>query len=51
MKSRWAGDEAAGSERAIDVQINRLCRKIEPDPANPIYLQTARGKGYILHTD
>jgi two-component system, OmpR family, phosphate regulon response regulator OmpR len=46
-----AGDESTGSERAIDVQINRLRRKIEPDPANPIYLQTVRGKGYILHTD
>ena len=40
-----------GSERAIDVQINRLRRKIENDPANPVYLQTVRGKGYILYTD
>ena len=46
-----AGNESAGSERAIDVQINRLRRKFEPDPANPIYLQTVRGKGYILYTD
>jgi two-component system phosphate regulon response regulator OmpR len=46
-----ASDEATGSERAIDVQINRLRRKIETDPANPVYLQTVRGKGYILHTD
>jgi two-component system, OmpR family, phosphate regulon response regulator OmpR len=46
-----AGDEATGSERAIDVQINRLRRKIETDPANPVYLQTVRGKGYILYTD
>lgn len=46
-----AGDDATGSERAIDVQINRLRRKIETDPANPVYLQTVRGKGYILHTD
>ena len=46
-----AGDDSTGSERAIDVQINRLRRKIEPDPANPIYLQTVRGKGYILLTD
>ncbi len=36
------------SERAIDVQINRLRRKIERDPANPIYLQTVRGIGYRL---
>jgi two-component system, OmpR family, phosphate regulon response regulator OmpR len=46
-----AGDDATGNERAIDVQINRLRRKIENDPANPVYLQTVRGKGYILHTD
>jgi two-component system, OmpR family, phosphate regulon response regulator OmpR len=47
-----AGDDSSGSsERAIDVQINRLRRKIETDPANPVYLQTVRGKGYILHTD
>lgn len=39
------------SERAIDVQINRLRRKIEADPRNPIYLQTVRGAGYILRTD
>jgi len=46
-----AGDDATGSERAIDVQINRLRRKIETDPTNPVYLQTVRGKGYILYTD
>jgi two-component system phosphate regulon response regulator OmpR len=46
-----AADESTYSERAIDVQINRLRRKIEDDPSNPVYLQTVRGKGYILHTD
>ncbi len=46
-----AADESTGSERAIDVQINRLRRKIEADPSNPVYLQTVRGKGYILYTD
>ncbi len=40
-----------GSERAVDVQINRLRQKIETDPSNPIYLQTVRGKGYKLHID
>jgi len=39
------------SERAVDVQINRLRRKIEADPANPAYLQTVRGRGYIFYTD
>lgn len=46
-----SNDDSTGSERAIDVQINRLRRKIETDPSNPIYLQTVRGKGYILYTD
>jgi two-component system phosphate regulon response regulator OmpR len=46
-----ASDDATGSERAIDVQINRLRRKIETDPGNPVYLQTVRGKGYILYID
>ncbi|MBU2581511.1 MAG: response regulator transcription factor [Alphaproteobacteria bacterium] len=45
------GDDSTGSERAIDVQINRLRRKIETDPSNPVYLQTVRGKGYILYVD
>jgi len=44
-------DDNTGSERAIDVQINRLRRKIETDPSNPVYLQTVRGKGYILYTE
>jgi two-component system phosphate regulon response regulator OmpR len=44
-------EESTGTERAIDVQINRLRRKIEVDPANPVYLQTVRGKGYVLYTD
>jgi two-component system phosphate regulon response regulator OmpR len=46
-----AADDSNGTERAVDVQINRLRRKIESDPANPVYLQTVRGKGYILYTD
>ncbi|MBV9347350.1 MAG: response regulator transcription factor [Pseudolabrys sp.] len=36
------------SERAVDVQINRLRRKIEKNPANPLYVQTVRGIGYRL---
>jgi two-component system phosphate regulon response regulator OmpR len=46
-----AADDSTGSERSIDVQINRLRRKIETDPSNPVYLQTVRSKGYILYTD
>ncbi|ODS00191.1 two-component system response regulator [Methyloceanibacter methanicus] len=44
-------DNEFGGERAVDVQINRLRRKIENDPANPVYLQTVRGKGYILYSE
>ncbi len=35
-------------ERSIDVIITRLRKKIELDPKNPKYLQTIRGKGYVL---
>ncbi|OSP54446.1 response regulator [Pseudoruegeria sp. SK021] len=38
-------------ERAVDVQITRLRRKIEADPKQPRYLQTVRGAGYMLVTD
>jgi len=41
----------ASSERTVDVQINRLRRKIEADPSNPIHLQTVRGIGYRLLVD
>ncbi len=37
-------------ERAVDVQVNRLRRKIERDPANPLFVQTVRGIGYRLVT-
>jgi two-component system phosphate regulon response regulator OmpR len=45
------GDDAEVGERTIDVQINRLRRKIEDDPANPVWLQTVRGIGYRLSID
>ena len=51
QRHELSSDDTTGSERAIDVQINRLRRKIEADPSNPVYLQTVRGKGYILYTD
>jgi two-component system phosphate regulon response regulator OmpR len=46
-----AGSGMAGNERTVDVQVNRLRRKIERDPANPLHLQTARGAGYRLLID
>jgi two-component system phosphate regulon response regulator OmpR len=42
------GGGGNANERAVDVQINRLRRKIERDPANPLFLQAVRGIGYRL---
>jgi two-component system phosphate regulon response regulator OmpR len=36
------------SERAVDVQMTRLRRKLEENPSEPRYLLTVRGKGYRL---
>jgi len=41
----------APQDRAVDVQITRLRRKIEDDPRQPRYLQTVRGAGYMLAPD
>jgi two-component system phosphate regulon response regulator OmpR len=41
------GTDEAG-ERAIDVQVTRLRRKIETDPREPRFLHTVRGRGYVL---
>ena len=46
-----AGDASVGAGRAIDIQVTRLRRKIEADPANPRYLRTVRGHGYMLTPD
>src|SRR5436305_159032 len=50
--SREDSGEALGmdesGERAIDVQVTRLRRKIETDPREPRFLHTARGRGYVL---
>ena len=45
------GEDATASERTVDVQINRLRRKIENDPAAPTWLQTVRGIGYKLQIE
>ncbi len=44
-------DNGQAQERAIDVQITRLRRKIEVDSKQPRYLQTVRGAGYMLAPD
>ncbi|WP_439497719.1 response regulator [Bosea sp. (in: a-proteobacteria)] len=50
-REQLAAQGSAANDRTIDVQINRLRRKIERDPADPLYLQTVRGVGYRLVTD
>jgi two-component system phosphate regulon response regulator OmpR len=37
--------------RGVDVQITRLRGKIEDNPSVPVYLQTVRARGYVLHVD
>lgn len=51
--TRYALSEklSAGSERAVDVQMTRLRRKIEDNPSEPAFLLTVRGLGYRLLTD
>ena len=44
-------DKGQSQDRAIDVQITRLRRKIEANPKEPRYIQTVRGSGYMLTSD
>lgn len=48
---RDRGDPDPATDRAIDVQVTRLRRKLEPDPREPRYLQTVRGAGYMIQAD
>lgn len=43
--------EMSANERTIDVQVTRLRKKVEEDPKVPKYIQTVRGKGYVLWSD
>jgi DNA-binding response OmpR family regulator len=45
--SVW-GPSFFGDERALDVYIRMIRKKVEPDPSRPIYLHTVRGVGYRL---
>jgi len=45
------GRDHEATDRAIDVQILRLRRAIETDPANPRYIQTVRAVGYVFAPD
>jgi two-component system OmpR family response regulator len=42
------GRSAVPFDRSVDVQVGRLRRKIEADPANPLLIKTVRGGGYIF---
>ena len=42
------GREADAFDRAMDVTISRLRRALEDNPANPRYIQTLRGRGYVF---
>jgi two-component system, OmpR family, phosphate regulon response regulator OmpR len=46
-----AGRDSGIGSRMVDVQMTRLRRKIEADPRFPRYLQTVRGRGYMLQPD
>jgi two-component system, OmpR family, phosphate regulon response regulator OmpR len=43
------GYEREAFDRSIDVRVTRLRRKIEPDPAHPVYVRTVRGEGYLFN--
>ncbi|MEM6421749.1 MAG: response regulator transcription factor, partial [Pseudomonadota bacterium] len=51
LAEELGGADGEVQERAVDVQITRLRRKIENDPKAPRYLQTVRGAGYMLTPD
>jgi len=42
------GRNAGPYDRSIDVQVGRLRRKIEVDPANPALIKSVRGAGYVF---
>ena len=45
------GAERSPFDRSIDVRVTRLRSKIEPDPAEPVYIKTIWGKGYMFCPD
>ena len=48
LLERVWGYDYAGETRTVDVHVHWLRAQIEPDPANPVYLETVRGVGYVL---
>ena len=51
LVTQMGREEGNAQDRAIDVQITRLRKKIETNPKEPRYLQTVRGSGYLLACD
>jgi two-component system phosphate regulon response regulator OmpR len=51
LSSSASESEDSSGSRQVDVQVTRLRRKIEIDPRFPRYLQTVRGRGYLLQPD
>lgn len=45
---RALGEDFDGYERTIDAHIRNLRRKLEPDPAQPRYVKTVYGAGYVF---
>jgi DNA-binding response OmpR family regulator len=48
LLERVWGYDYAGETRTVDVHVHWLRAQIEADPANPVYLETVRGVGYVL---
>jgi len=46
LMDRVWGSDYVGDGKTLDVHVKRIRSKIEPDPANPVYLTTVRGLGY-----
>ena len=46
LMDRIWGSNYVGDGKTLDVHVKRIRSKIEPDPANPVYLTTVRGLGY-----
>jgi two-component system response regulator VicR len=48
MEHVWNYDGYVGDVRAVDVAVRRLREKVEDDPANPAFILTRRGLGYLF---
>ena len=51
LEYMWDIDGDFVNDNTLTVYIRRLRNKIEPDPANPIYIKTVRGLGYIIDNE